>query len=415
MIVVAPLIIAALVLAVAIGLGVNEVTQRRRRPLPPKPAVDRNVESWAQEVRRQLPGAFDSLQVTKAGYLKEGQRPRPRFVGHGKPAPVGIGWQWSLALPGSSLAADWDSTRIVAAINDRHELGAIAEMHAPVPGRAQLTIWRKDPLDQVQPVPWRPGERPTCCKPGQVCMGPQRSGRHVHFDVYGDVGAFASRFVGRRGSGKSEAMRLWLAQVLAWDHVDPVVIDLVRQGVDYGVFEPLLSTPIVTDADVAVAAIDAIRAEARDRATKFRAQGKKKQTRPTSDMPLVPLVIDEVQSITDIKAATLGLRKVLQETRPWLVAPCLATQYDVSENMDRTTALQITNTWCGRMGDSNASYNTFSRTDYPGRAPHELSGSGAAVCDTDHPELYEIRGWWATDQWHADHAGLLAKRRVRVG
>ena len=410
-----PLAIAAALAAVAFAVWANEANHRRRHPPTGAPRIDRGTEMWAQEVRRRLPEAFDALQVTKAGYMQQGKRPRPRFVGAGKPAPVGVGWQWTLALPGSSLATDWDATRLVAAINDASELGTIAEMRAPVPGKAQLTIWRRDPLDMVQPVPWRPGERPSCCRPGQVCMGPQRNGKHVHFDVYGDVGAYASRFIGRRGSGKSEAMRLWLAQVLAWDHVDPVIVDLVRQGVDYGVFEPLLATEIITDPAVAVAAIDAIRAEASARAKKFKAEGRKKQTAPTADMPLIPLVIDEVQSVTDIKAAALGLRKVLQETRPWMITPCLATQYDVSENLDRTTALQITNTWCGRMGDANASYNTFSRTDYPGRAPHELSGPGASVCDTDHPELYEIRGWWAADQWHADHVGLLASRRERVG
>jgi len=413
--IVLPIVLAAIIAAAAAAVGINEMVQRARRPVSNRPHVDRGTQMWAEEVRRRLPDAFDALQVTKAGYLKEGKRPRPRFVGAGKPTPVGVGWQWPLALPGSSLATDWDSTRIVAAINDSAELGAIAEMHAPIPGRATLLIWRKDPLDQVQPVPWRPGERPSCCRPGEVCMGPQRTGAHVHFDVYGEVGAYASRFVGRRGSGKSEAMRLWLAQVLGWDHVDATIIDLVRQGVDYGVFEPLLTVPIITDPDVATAAVQAIRDEARDRATKLKAEGRKKLTSPTAATPLLPLIIDEVQSINDIKPAKLGLRKILQETRPQLVVPCLATQYDTDENLDRTTALQITNTWCGRTGDSNASYNTFSRTDYPGRAPHELSGSGAAVCDTDHPELYEIRGWWATDQWHADHAGLLGGRRVRAG
>ena len=244
-----PIVIAVVVAAVALGLWVAETYARAQRPPASRPHVDRNTEMWAQEVRRRLPEAFDALQVTKAGYLQQGKRPRPKFVGAGKPAPVGVGWQWTLTLPGSSLATDWDSTRLVAAINDASELGTIAEMHAPIPGRAQLTIWRRDPLDMVQPVPWRPGEQPLCCKPGQVCMGPQRNGQHVHFDAYGENGAYASKFVGRRGSGKSEAMRLWLAQVLAWDHVDPIIIDLVRAGVDYGVFEPLLRTEIITNPD----------------------------------------------------------------------------------------------------------------------------------------------------------------------
>ena len=408
-----PIVIAVVVAAIAAGLWVVETYAKAQRPPAARPHVDRNTEMWAQEVRRRLPEAFDALQVTKAGYLQQGKRPRPRFVGAGKPAPVGVGWQWTLTLPGSSLATDWDSTRLVAAINDTSELGTIAEMHAPIPGRAQLTIWRRDPLDMVQPVPWRPGERPSCCKPGQVCMGPQRNGQHVHFDAYGENGAYASKFVGRRGSGKSEAMRLWLAQVLAWDHVDPIIIDLVRAGVDFGVFEPLLGTEIITNPDVAHAAIVAARADAQERAQVFKARGLKKLTSPTAEMPMIPIVIDEVQSISDNKKTAFEFRKLMQETRPWLIAPCVATQHDISENMDRTTSLQITNTWCGRMGDANAGYVALARTDYPGRAPHELHGPGAAVCDTDHAELFEIRGWWASDQWHADHVGLLAARRVR--
>lgn len=410
-----PIVIALIVAAAALALWANETWARSKRPVAARPHIDRNTELWAQEVRRRLPEAFDSLQVTKAGYLTQGKRPRPRFVGAGKPAPVGTGWQWTLALPGSSLATDWDANRLVAAINDASELGTIAEMHAPIPGKAQLTIWRRDPLDSVQPVPWRPGERPSCCKPGEVCMGPQRNGQHVHFTAYNKDGGFASKFVGRRGSGKSEAMRLWLAQVLAWDHVDPVIIDLVRHGVDYGVFEPLLSTEIITDPGVALAAIQAARAEAGERAKAFKARGMKKLTAPTVEMPLVPLVIDEVQSISAVKAMVVEFRKLMQETRPWLILPSVATQHDINDNLDTTTSLQITNTWCGRMGTANAGYLALGRSDFPGRAPHELHGPGAAVCDTDHPELYEIRGWWASDDWHAEHVRLLAKRRVRVG
>ncbi len=87
--IVLPIVLAAIIAAAAAAVGINEMVQRARRPVSNRPHVDRGTQMWAEEVRRRLPDAFDALQVTKAGYLKEGKRPRPRFVGAGKPAPVG--------------------------------------------------------------------------------------------------------------------------------------------------------------------------------------------------------------------------------------------------------------------------------------------------------------------------------------
>lgn len=404
-----PIVLAGVILLAAAGLAIVEIAARLRSgsSMRPRRTVDRSVQSWAIEVRRRLPAALDSQQVAAAGYLRDGKRPRPTFAGPGRPTPSGFGWEWELNLPGKSAAVDWDAARIVAAVNTGDKLTAVAELHQGAPGWAKLAVFKRDPLATTQRVPWRPGDRPACCAPGVFCCGVQRNGSHVHYDLVrkraGTVGLLG---VGRRGSGKSEMLRLLTAQMLAWGWTDPIIVDLVRAGVDYAVFEPALSTPIITHPDAATAAIKVHADIAAERAREMKARGERILDRFDRKRPLLPMIIDEVQALP--KDAQIGLRRNAQQTRPQGLLQVLATQYGTDDNIDRTLKLQLGHSWVGRTGDPSETYVACGTNTFPGRAPHELTeGNGAALCESDGRPWCEAKTWLASDQWLADHVGLL--------
>lgn len=225
----------------------------------------------------------------------------------------------------------------------------------------------------------------------------------------------ASLFAGRRGSGKSQAMRLALLQMVAWGNVAPVVVDLVRNGVDYADLEPLLAWPVITDTRTAKAAIQAYRTICDERSKEVRRQGLKKVPRYTRDTPLLPFVVDEVQSIVADKDLELEVTRYTQETRPMGGVTLIATQYPHKDNLNTTLRAQMTNVWAGRL--RNATESTVTLGSLPdGVAPHLLRlGPGGSVCDVDGPDLLTMRGWREPDGWGAAHVEAVMGRLLHHG
>lgn len=397
-----PLVVGAGLGAAAAALAVDAVVRY--------PARGRSVNAnWVAEVSRRLPKALDEQQV-------EG---RPTGL-KGRPSPVRIvrseringGHAWVLDLPGQTKAADWDPTRIASALNSGAELVSVAEMHARGEGWGVLQLWPEDPLSSPIDIPWQPGERPRCCRFGTVCMGLQRSGEHVHFDIVTEVGGTAALFAGRRGSGKSEAMRLALGQMLAWGNVAPVVVDLVRNGVDYADVEPLLARPVVTRAEEALEAIQTYRGLAQSRAKSMRAQGRQKVGRYTVSTPLLPYVVDEIQAVMADRALRAEVTLFTQETRPMGGVTWAATQYPTGRNIDTTLRAQMANVWSGRLRSHVETEVVLGHTP-AGMAPHLLPGGtpGMAVCDVDGPDLLVVRNWRIPTGWMAAHVAALIEGR----
>lgn len=415
-----PLLVAAPLTALAGGLAALEVAARLKtgHPIRKRRPVDTRVGAWAAEVRRRLPTAFDAQQVTAAGFVKEGARPRPTIVGAGQPTPVGVGWQWNVNLPGMSQAEDWNASRIVAALNVGDHIGAVGEVHHTSEGWMRLSVWKNDHLNRKQEIPWRPGDQPKCCRPGVVCIGPQRNGEHIHFTITSPEGTNATLCAGRRKSGKSETMRLMLAQICGWGWGAPVVFDLVRRGVDYAAFRPLLEIPVVTDIADAKTILEVIRQESLERADMLLDRGDQVITRFDADkMPLRTLVWDEVHAAKDDSDVELALRRIAQETRPLGYALVIATQYPTERTIDTTLRMQMANAWCGRVRNATESRVVFGSLP-EGDGPHLIRGvnendPGAGKCfaDVDGPDLLQGRSWFMSRQWLADHVGILAERQ----
>lgn len=410
-----PIYLGAAGSAAAVGGLAVEAVKHWRAGLPMRAAAPElgPDEQWARRVTAALPRAFEVQPVTKAGAQQLGVRPTPTIRGHRESA--GGGRTWVLDLPNAAQAGDYDAARIAAALNTGGKLVRAAELHSNGDGWAELSLWRRDPLAGVKRWPHAPGVVPPCCRPGTVCMGLRRDGGHIHFDlVTADQGTLQTLLLGRRGSGKSEAIRLMLAQMLAWGPwVQPVVVDLVRRGVDYAVFEPLL-TELVTDPVRAGAVLEGIARQADARAGWMKSTGRRILGPGdfTAGMPLHPLVIDEVQAIEG--ADKVLLRRIAQQTRPQGVAPVLATQHGTDDNIDTTTQLQTANKWVGRVGSPNAAYVALGDVQYPGRRPDQLAGKGECVCDTDRGALDEGKTWLMVDGFLRAHVQVLARSRERV-
>lgn len=362
------------------------------------------TEEWVAEVRDRLPEALDAQGVKDRGVDEKG-RPLPVRIRGARPIPEG--WAWKLDLPGSSVARDWDPGRIVAAVNSGGQVAAVAEVHSLGEGWAELQLWPSDPLALPRDIPWDPGQQAPCCRPGTVCMGPQRTGEHVHFDIYNGAGGLASLFAGRRGSGKSEAMRLALGQMVAWGNVSPVVVDLVRSGVDYADLEPLLAYPVITDPEEALVAIQVLRQACKDRSLELKARGLQMVPRYTRDMPLLPYVVDEVHSLMEDKALKREVIDFTRETRPMGGVTMVATQYPTTKSVDGALRAQMTNVWAGRLRNPTESNVTLGSLP-EGLAPHLLRlGPGGAVCDVDGPDLLVVRGWRIPEGWMAEHVRAI--------
>jgi hypothetical protein len=338
------------------------------------------------------------LQLAKAGAAPaKGARPRPSIAGTG--GPVADGWRWTLDLPGQVLSEDIDPARVAAALNRGDRLVAVAEITHAGDGWADLSCYRTDPLAGALTPPWKPGSLPSCVKPGEVCLGRQRNGEHMHMTAYDSIGAHCALFAGRRGSGKSETMRLGLAQMVAWGNVRPIVIDVVRQGVDFATF----GVEVVTDMKTALDVVKAVQSECKQRAVLMRQQGKQKLT-PTKDMPVLAVIIDEVHAVLGNPAALKTLADFARESRPTLGLLWACTQYPTRDVIAPTLRMQLANRWCGKVSTIDEARVVLGDNLPEGVGPHLLRlGPGGCVVDFDGAERVTGRTWNMTPGWLAAH------------
>lgn len=407
----APLIIFAVLAVAAVVLIIPTPTQRRAQRAR-RPQGDQRQAEWAKAVTARLPEALKAQNVAKSGLLTQGERPLPRIT---RSEAIPHGWRWTLDLPGNTVADDWEANRIVAALNTGRQMAAVGEVHHYRDGWAHLELYRSEPLAAPVPVPWKPGELPSCCKPGTVCIGRRRDGQHIHFDLLVDGSGLATLIAGRRGSGKSETARLLTAQVAAWGWAPPIVVDLVRHGVDYQAMAPLLDRPIITDPKDAKALVDELNEEASERAAMLKASGQQKIGRFSHARPFRVLVWDEVQTVNDNKALKVALRRWVQQARPVGSAPVLITQYPTNDNIDSTLRAQIANVWSGRVRDHTQAGVIFGPLPDGEGPQHMRVGPGGCWVDIDEPDLLQGRSWLMSPQWLSAHVAALEKRSVRVG
>ena len=400
-----PLVLGALLALAAAWLWIPSPAQRRQLRDRRAPSGDRTLAAWAGAVTAQLPAVFEAQNVARSGLLQGGKRPLPRVVGND---PIPGGWRWTLDLPGNTVADDWEANRIVAALNTGRQMAAVGEVHHYRDGWARLELYRSEPLAQPLEVPWAPGELPSCCKPGTVCIGRRRDGRHIHFDLLVDGSGLATLIAGRRGSGKSETARLLTAQVAAWGWAPPIVVDLVRHGVDYAAMAPLLDRPIITDPKAAADLVKELNDEASKRAESLRKSGRQKIERFSPELPFRVLVWDEVQTVNDDKAMKTGLRRWVQQARPVGSAPVLITQYPTNDNIDSTLRAQIANVWSGRVRDHVQAGVIFGPLP-EGQGPQNMRlGPGGCWVDVDEPDLLQGRTWFMPPEWLEAHVKALA-------
>lgn len=406
-----PLWIALAILTFAAGVHLSGGRNRRARSRGPE--RDPSLTRWAEHVRNQLPRAFDALQVTAAGPLRNNRRPPIRVHGVGKPAGMG-GWEWPIELPGAAVTEDINPERLAGAINSGGIIVDVIETQRTAAGWTHVRAYRHDPLTRPALIPWRPGTVPSCVSPGQVCIGLRRDGTHTHFDILKDGSALASLLAGRRGSGKSETARLVIAQICAWEHSAPIVVDLARSGVDYADFTSLLDRPIITSLKEAANLVLELNAEADMRAQWMRERGLQKLHRPSEENPLRLVVVEEIQTFNDDQKMKTGFRRWTQQARPLLGAPVMITQYPTVDNIDSTTRAQVTNVWGGRVRNSTEANVVFGSLPEGVGPQHLRSGPGSYVADTDHPDLEIGRSWKMRQDWLDEHVARLEKRRVRL-
>ena len=204
-----------------------------------------------------------------------------------------------------------------------------------------------------------------------------------------------------------------MAQMVAWGWAPPVVIDLVRRGVDYAAFEPLLARPIVTDPKEALEAIKGLRAECSQRADTLKAGGRQKITEYTRALPLLPLVIDEMHAANADAKIKAELVDFTRETRPLGGAFIGATQYPTVENVDPTLRLQVTNVWCGRVRNATEAHVVFGPLPEGVGPQHLRTGAGSCLADVDGPDLLTGRTWRMPAGWlKLFHASMRSRQPV---
>lgn len=399
-----PLVLAGLGGA---GLAFAMARQGLRKP-PASRVVYRSGDTdWVTAVRSQLGPACRSLRLPGS----TPQRPQgPVWYGPGEPVPAG--WRFHFSTPGDVSIGELIKRQenLAAAINTAAPLVAALEVdYGPAEGWGSVTVWRSDPLDQTRVVPWSPGRRCSLAPPGTACWGMRRDGDHVHAPIVGDAGAVCSLYAGRRGSGKSVGMLSQVAQMVGWGWCRPVLVDVVRQGVDLAVFEPVAG-PVATTMVEARRAIKDAADECSARLAGMRETNTRCLTRFTPERPLIALVVDEVHAILADAKAGAALTKFAQETRAMGGLVVCATQYPLAAMGEGagTFRQQLAHRVAYRCSNSDESKVILGVTP-DGQGPHELrAGPGACVADLDGGGLVTMRSWWLPDRWLTAHVAACA-------
>lgn len=394
-----PLLLAA---AGGVGLAISAARRALTCPASSRSVYRPSDTDWVTAVRRELPRATRDLR------LPGGTTQRPTSLSWDGPGErVPSGWRFHFATPGDVTISELSkrADNLAAAINTAGPLVAALEVdHGAAEGWGSVTVWRSDPLERTALVPWEPGARCRLAPPGTACWGIRRDGDHVHAPVVGDAGAVCSLYAGRRGSGKSVGMLGQVAQMVGWGWCRPVLVDVVRQGVDLAVFEPV-GGPVATTIAQARAAIKAAADECAARLPEMRANAERCITRFTPDRPLIALVVDEVHAVMADKKAGELLTKFAQETRAMGGLVVCATQYPLAAVGEQfgTFRQQLAHRVAYRCSNSDESKVILGVTP-DGQGPHELrAGPGACVADLDGGGLVTMRSWWLPDDWLSDH------------
>lgn len=397
--------------AAAAGLAVDIARRRRRRPRAAVQQGDQRLRAWAVSVQRELPLAWPQLKLTHA-QPGSSKTPPPRPLIHAGQA-IPDGWRWRFSTPGAVTIADLEdrADRLASALNTRHQLVGALEIARDRrhEGWGTLSVWRRDPLENVATVPWEPGRAAPCVRPGWVCWGVHRDGSHVHAPLIGEAGAICALFAGRRGSGKSVGMLNVAAHLASWGWAAPILIDTVRQGADLAVLEPIAATPVITDPKDALEAIKAAASECRRRARVMRERGWRKMPGFSSGMPLLPVVADEIHALMSDKKIAPELTKYAQETRAMGGCVIGATQYPLAMSSPQMSTFRQQMAYRVAYRCSNADEGRVILGSTPeGEGPHLLrTGPGSCMADLDGSGVVTMRSWWVPDAWLRQHVETL--------
>lgn len=397
----------------ALALGfMLDVARRRARPRrDAQPQGDPRLRAWAASVQRELPLAWAQLKLTHAQPASN-KTPSPRPLIHSG-APIPDGWRWRFSTPGAVTIADLEdrADRLASALNTRTQLVGAVEIARDRrhEGWGTLSVWRRDPLESVSAVPWEPGRAAPCVRPGWVCWGVHRDGSHVHAPLIGEGGAICALFAGRRGSGKSVGLLNVGAHLASWGFAAPILIDTVRQGADLAVLEPVAATSVITDRAEAREAIEAAAAECKRRARVMRERGWRKMPKFTPEVPLLPIVADEIHDLLADKKTAGSLTKYAQETRAMGGLVLGATQYPLAMSSPQMSTFRQQMAYRLAYRCSNADEGRVILGSTPeGEGPHLLrTGPGSCMADLDGSGVVTMRSWWVPDGWLRSHVDKL--------
>lgn len=383
------LALALLAVAAGVALSARKAPTARgtRRP------VDRDVQAWAGEVRRRLPAAFDALQLTAAGNLKNGKRPGIVVRGYGQPI-AGRGYAFDIELPGSAIGDDIEEDRIASALNSGRRIVDVVEVRRTHPGFAEVAAWRSDPLKANNRIPFAPGDLPIKKWGDRWSLGVRRDGAEMRLPLWlPGGGSFHHLFAGATGSGKTRWMLVGIAHAIQLG-AEIYLVDIVK-GIDDRDWDPI--RPALAGAwDNPTAAVKALNAIHGDTL-------KRPRWEPTDPGRFRLVVVDELQSLTAAKGGLDILTRMVAEGRSKGQALFGATQLPEVNQIASIARTNMRIKLAGRL-DNAAEYQAALGGKWQGtKIPDNAEHWGVGYGDVDGRGAQRFRGWNVSDGWLAEH------------
>jgi len=354
-------------------------------------------QSWVDEIRRLLPQAWED-----AGLFVNGQR--PALVG--RPRQIEFGVEMRLRTPGAVTVQDVTDSlaRLESALNSQREMvGAAEVLRTKHQGHARLRLWATDPLLADNTVPWKPGHVPAAWGEPAV-LGRFRDGSPVRAHFWTEAGAVHTLYSGKTGSGKTRWM-LGMADHLVQLGALVFILDPVK-GIDDESWAPL--HPVIaggwSDIDKA----------ARELRKVSEIIKRRPGWRPGSPHPFVAVLADEVQDFAADKAGKDVLKDMVATWRSKGGTVQAATQLPEVVVLEAPIRTNFVQRFAGVL-DSKGEYGAALGGTAPAaddRIPPwqevpEARGQGYA--DPDGFGVRRFRGWWASNEWRAEHCLALAR------